>query len=266
MEMFQKEFYYLHSCYTCPGPQRAPWVPLFLSGTGPGPGLDIHVLMITPDAPGSQGITLPDHPETEGGTSIATLLTDYNPGILTGILLFVTNPRIFLGRTPGDLPIPMRIITPDESAVPGKPLFPGWSLPLFPFSPLRNIWTSLTCQVTTDSFWDILTKWGRSYKDSQSMPWNPRLHRDSQDPRGSIPSAALGAPPPTPVPTSSTHAPSISTEIPPPTGKKEGRRRTQIWMMMPQSYQAQMSLLILTLRTPQSFLGSSSLSLPSLGR
>ena len=67
-----------------------------LSGTGHGPGLDFHILMINPDSPSSQGITLPDHPETEGATSLLALLTDHNPRFIPGILLIMASPGIFL--------------------------------------------------------------------------------------------------------------------------------------------------------------------------
>ena len=69
---------------------------IILSETGLGPGLDFHMLMITPDPSSSQGITLPDHPETEDGTSISNLLTDHDLGILPGILLFMDQEKIGL--------------------------------------------------------------------------------------------------------------------------------------------------------------------------
>ena len=76
-----------------PSMARTPESPMdaiiILSGTGPGPGLDIHILVTTPDPPGSQGITLLDHPETEDGTNIPTFLIDHNPGIF----FFMANSR-----------------------------------------------------------------------------------------------------------------------------------------------------------------------------
>ena len=46
-----------------------------------------------------------------------------------------------------------------------------------------------------DSFSDTLRRWGRSYKELQSLPRIPRSNKDSPTPRASSPSAALGAPP-----------------------------------------------------------------------
>ena len=85
---------------------------------------------------------------------------------------------IFLGGTQGVIPLPIRIITPDKGAFPGKSILPEWSLPLPLSPPMRSIWTILTPQVFLTSF-GHLTKWSRPYKGSQSFPQIPRLHRDS---------------------------------------------------------------------------------------
>ena len=62
-----------------------------------------HLMVIAPDLPGSQGITLLDPPETRQDKH-STILPDHHPGILLGILLFVVTPGIFLGGTSGSLP------------------------------------------------------------------------------------------------------------------------------------------------------------------
>ena len=115
--------------------------------------------------------------QRQDSSGISTLPTDHKMGIFLGILLFMATQGIFLGGTPGDLPVPMRIITPDEGALLRKSIPPEWSVPLLTSPPMRIIWTIITPQVLLTPVLNTLTKWGRSYKDSQSMPWIPRLHR-----------------------------------------------------------------------------------------
>ena len=118
-----------------------------------GPGLDIHILMTTP--PGSQGIILSDHPETEDGDNHSHSSHRSQSRNLSTDSPLHGFSRDLPQRDSRSLPIPGRIITPDLSALPGKFLHLGWSLPLPP-SPMRNIWTTLTPQVLLTPFWTPL--------------------------------------------------------------------------------------------------------------